>query len=339
MGRHGTTQGIMLCASRTRRVALLCVTAIVLAACSSSEGASPATSTGAGGASAAPSLGDPTQDKLAQVVDRGTLVLSTDTVYPPQSFAVEGAGRLADTKCPANVLTGPEVDGYDVETGKRVAAALGVEPCFVVPSWTEITGGNWGDRWDIAWGSGAINADRMTRLYMTQPYYADDQRFYVKTDSPYHEISDLDGKVIGACASCTHELYLRGTLKIPGTDVTLKVKDPQVVTYQAEAPGLQEVADGKIDAFLLAETVGEQAVKDGLSIRALDEPAFPLFLTEFIDKKSGLDPTAFVARVNDIISELHADGTLKTLSQKYFGEDLTAEAADFDLDAIGQVVP
>lgn len=332
---------VSIIASRPRRRTLLGVVAVLVAACSGAGGASRESDDAAPSttSAAAASAGDPTTDKLAQVLDRGTLVLSTDTVYPPQSFAVEGAARLSDSRCAANALTGPEVDGFDVATGKAVAAKLGVEPCFVVPSWTEITGGNWGDRWDVAWGSGAINADRMSRLYMTQPYYGDDQLFYVQADSPYRELSDLDGKVIGACASCTHEYYLRGTLEIPGIDVTPKVRDPQVVTYQAEAPGLQELADGKIDAFFLAETVGGQAVKDGLPIRALDEAAFPLFSTGFIDKKSGLDPVAFVDRINAIIAELHADGTLKTLSIKFFGEDLTAASAAFDLDSIGQVVP
>jgi CheY-like chemotaxis protein len=33
----------------------------------------------------------------------------------------------------------------------------------VAPSWTEITAGNWSDRWDIACGSGAITTDRMAR--------------------------------------------------------------------------------------------------------------------------------------------------------------------------------
>ena len=37
------------------------------------------------------SIGDPTVDKLAQVLTRGTLVLSTDPAYPPQS--VRGQGR------------------------------------------------------------------------------------------------------------------------------------------------------------------------------------------------------------------------------------------------------
>jgi polar amino acid transport system substrate-binding protein len=97
-------------------------------------------------AASAAQAADPTTDKLAQITARGTLILSSDTKYPPQSFAVKGARRPADTKCAANQITGPEIAGYDADTGKAVAKALGVEPCFVTPSWTEVTAGNWGDR-------------------------------------------------------------------------------------------------------------------------------------------------------------------------------------------------
>ena len=324
---------------RVRIASVAALLSVVIAACSG--GVMPAGSVSAGDSagSAVPSRGDPTTDKLAQILDRGTLVLSTDIAYPPQSMSVDGATRVADTKCAANQLTGTEVTGYDVDTGKAVAAALGVEPCFVTPSWTEVTGGNWGDRWDVAWGSGAINADRMTRLYMTQPYYSTQQRFFVRSDSTYQTPSDLDGKVIGACASCTHEYYLKGELQIPGVDVTLKVVGPKVVTYQAEPPGLEEVANGKIDAFLCAEPVGQQAIDDGLALRALDEAAFPIFSSGFVDRTSGLDATAFLGRVNEIIRGLIADGTLKAKSIEYFGVDYATAAAGFDLDSIGQVVP
>lgn len=322
-------------AVRVHAAAVTAVLSILVSACSGAGPAPAASRTDA----ITPSAGDPTTDKLAQILNRGTLVLSTDIAYPPQSMSVDGASRVADTKCAANQLTGTEVTGYDVDTGKAVAAALGVEPCFVTPSWTEVTGGNWGDRWDVAWGSGAINADRMTRLYMTQPYYSTQQRFFVRSDSTYQTPSDLDGKVIGACASCTHEYYLKGELQIPGVDVTLKVVGPKVVTYQAEPPGLEEVANGKIDAFLAAEPVGQQAIDDGLALRALDEAAFPIFSSGFVDRTSGLDATAFLGRVDEIIRGLIADGTLKAKSIEYFGVDYATAAAGFDLDSIGQVVP
>ena len=88
-------------------------------------------------AGAARPTGDPSTDKLAQVLARGTLILSTDPAYPPQSFRVKGAKRLATTKCAANQLTGNQIAGYDGDASKLVAQGLGVEPCFVTPTWSE----------------------------------------------------------------------------------------------------------------------------------------------------------------------------------------------------------
>ncbi len=315
---------------RTRTAIAMAMLVLAAVACSSSD--DPATT-----ASSSPS-GDPNTDKLAQILERGTLVLSTDPEYPPQSFAVEDAERATDTRCSPDQLTAPEVTGYDAETGKLVAEALGVEPCFVAPTWTEITAGNWGDRWDVSWGSGGINADRMTRLYMTQPYYATPQSFFVHEDSTFEEPSDLDGEKVGACASCTHELYLRGELEVPGVEIEQKVADPEIVLFDVERPGLEAVAAGEIDAFLLSQPVGLQATDEGLPLRELDEPAFPLYLTGFVDKSSSLDQRAFVERVNEILVDLHADGSLTALSEEYFGRDYASEAAAFDLESIGQEV-
>ena len=305
--------------------------ALLLAAACSSDG------TAANEPAASPA-GDPTVDKLASVLARGTLILSIDLKYPPQSFAVEGATRRADTKCTSEQLTADEVDGYDPATGKLVAEGLGVEPCFVTPTWVEITSGNWGDRWDVSWGSGGINADRMTRLYMTQPYYATPQTFFVHEDSAFETPSDLDGQEVGVCASCTHELYLKGELEVPGVEIEQKVDDPKIVAFDVEGPGLEAVAAGEIDAFLLSQPVGLQAIESGLPLRELKEPAFPLYLTGFIDMGSGLEQRAFVDRVNEILVELHADGSLAALSEEYFGSDYASEAAAFDLDSIGQEV-
>jgi ABC-type amino acid transport substrate-binding protein len=279
---------------------------------------------------------DPATDKLAQVLARGTLVLSTDLKYPPQSFGVKGAARAANTKCAENQMTAPEVSGYDADTGKLVARALGVEPCFVTPTWTEITAGKWADRWDIAYGSGAINADRMKRLWMTSPYRAEPQQFYVRKGSAYTTPSDLDGKSIGVCASCTVESYLKGDLKLPGVPLTQKVSNPKVVAYETEPPGLKDLAKGKLAGFLCAEAVGQQAIKDGLPLRVLGQEAFTMYLTGFVDRSSGLHDNAFVDRVDAIVGKLHADGALERLSMKYFGKDYATLARRFDIGTIGQ---
>ena len=61
-------------------------------------------------------------------------------------------------------------------------------------------------------------------------------------------------------------------------------------------------------------------------------------LTGFVDKKSGLEDAAFVAKINEIVAGLHADGTLSGLSVKYFGVDYAKQAGQFDLARIGQNV-
>ena len=318
-------------ARRVLVVLAVAVTGLALTACSSGA-ASPATTTGGS------SSGDATTDKLAQVMARGTLVLSTDPAYAPQSEEIKGAPRDPGTRCTATQLTASQVRGYDVDTGKAVAKVMGLEPCFVTPNWDQIVSGAWGDRWDVAWGSGAINGDRMTRLWMTQPYESEPSRFFVKADSSITTAAQLEGRTVGACTGCTHELYLRHSLVLPGIEFQYAVQHPKVVTYDVERGGLKAVSDGKLDAFLCAEAVGRAAIASGLKLRALDPPAFTSMLTGFVDKKSGLADAAFVARLNEIVAGLHKDGTLSALSVTWFGVDYAKQAGEFDLSRIGQNV-
>ncbi|MEO6208071.1 MAG: transporter substrate-binding domain-containing protein [Candidatus Limnocylindrales bacterium] len=251
--------------SATPRLVTLLVTVIVIVAACGGTTASTA------------STADPTTDKLAQIMARGTLVGYAELDYPPQSIRVEGGARADPTKCLANQLTTPEVTGFDIETHKLVAAALGVEPCFVSPQFSEVTAGSWGDRWDLAYASGAINGGRMEVLWMTQPYYYIPQVFLVPQDSPAEVPADLDGKTIGTCTSCTVEAYLQGTLDIPGVELVQKVKDPVLAGYETEFPGIEDLAAHKIDAFLVAEPVAMQALGEGRALRILKEPAFSMY--------------------------------------------------------------
>ncbi len=310
-----------------RLAAVAFVIAFLASACGTASGPTPAPTA------------DPNKDKLAQVLARGTLVLSTDPDYAPQSFKVKDATRAPSTKCAPNQMTAPEISGYDAETGKLVAAALGVEPCFVVAPWEQITAGGWGDRWDVAWGSGALTEARMKALYMTQPYYSTPADYFVRTDSTATTPADLSGKKIGACAGCTHESYLRGTLTLPGETLEHPVKDPQIVTFASEVPGLDALAAGTIDAFLCSQPVGAAAIAAGAPLKMLDAPAFYTQKTGYADRGLTLDPGPFLDRINAAVRDLHTQGKLKALSEQYFGTDFATAAGAFDLASIGQQVP
>jgi len=292
-------------------------------------------------APASPSMqptADPSTDKLAQVLARGTLVLWTDPDYAPQSFAVPDAARLADTRCAANEMTAPEVSGYDVETGKLVAAALGVEACFVATPFDSMIGGSWGDRFDVAWGSGAITTKRMERLYVTQPYYSTPANFFVPVGSPYAKPTDLSGKKIGVCSGCTHQSYLERTLQLPGVTLDFVIDDPQVVAYNNEPPGLEDTAAGKLDAFLCSEPVGLGVIAKGVALHELATPAYYTFKTGYVDRDLTLAAGPFVQAINRAISGAHAAGKLKELSLEFFKQDYATASAGFDLANLDQQV-
>ena len=45
-----------------------------------------------------------------------------------------------------------------------------------------------------------------------------------------------------------------------------------------------------------------------------------------LDKGSQADPTSLLAAVNQILADMHADGTLTAFSQKWYGVDLTVQS-------------
>ena len=79
--------------------------------------------------------------------------------------------------------------------------------------------------------------------------------------------------------------------------------------------------NGKIDAYLSAEAVGMEAIKQGEDLRPLTGDAFTMYLTGFLDKSSSLARRRSRAKVDQIVAKAQRSGALKALSLKYFGKD------------------
>ncbi len=78
------------------------------------------------------------------------------------------------------------------------------------------------------------------------------------------------------------------------------------------------------DGWLSSSTTVEQAIKEGLPLVKVGKPVYYEPLGVAFDK-GGPDPSDIVTRVNAILDEMRADGTLKAMSDKWFGLDLTVE--------------
>jgi polar amino acid transport system substrate-binding protein len=279
-------------------------------------------------------------DLLAEVQARGKLIVSSDPAYPPQSELVANVDPPAETKCTGDEKPANQFTGFDVDVAAEIAKRLGVEVCFVTPDWTLITAGGWAGRWDLSIGSMTITPERMENLYFTQPYYTTPAAFFVHQDNTtFAQPADLSGKKIGVCTGCTYEAFLDGSLSIPGETIEFVVSDAEVVGYDTDVPALEDLALGdgvRLDAVLTALPTGAGYIADGGPLRQLGEPVYFEYLAGAIDKSSPSDSAAFRDAVSKAIQEAHADGTLKTLSEKYYGTDLASAAAKFDLAALAQ---
>lgn len=282
-------------------------------------------------------------DKLAEIRARGTLVIATDANYEPQSKLLPESSPDPNTKCRSTQYTASQMTGFDIDVAREVARRLNVEPCFVTPPWNQLVAGHWGDNWDIHVGSVAITLDRMKVLYFSRPYYATPTVILLHQDNTtYKQPEDLSGKRIGVCVGCTFEAYLKGTLQIPGEALNYQIQNAEIVAYENEEPAIEDlsVGDGvKLDAVLTILPLAQEAMTSGKPVKILGDPIWFAYASITIDRFSRRDPMRLLSEISKIIADLHSDGTLKHWSLKYEEQDLTQEAARYDVSSLNQLSP
>ncbi len=255
-------------------------------------------------------------DLLAKIKADGVIIVSTDPAYPPQSELNPATNAY---------------EGFDIDVATEIASRLGVEVEWETPAWEAITSGNWLDRWHISVGSMTVTAERAEVLDFAPAYYFTPASVAVHADntSVTDVASSLDGKKVGVCGGCTYDLFLQKTLQIPGYTFDFVIDDAVIVTYDTDSTVLADLAIGdgvRLDAAISATPTIEGAIADGVPIKIVGSPVFYEPLAVALDKSSTLDGASLLAEISRIMEEMHADGTLTSLSMKWYGADLTSVA-------------
>jgi polar amino acid transport system substrate-binding protein len=223
-------------------------------------------------------------DLLESVQDAGVLRVSTDANYEPQSFR-EPDGSWA---------------GFDIDVAAEIAERLGVDVEYQHQEWDIITAGNWSGRWDISVGSMTITTDRKELFSFTQPYY-----------------------FTPAFLAASERSGVTGVDQLP-----FELPDGgEAVTRPTDANCIEEIEAGRpeFDLVITSGTVIDAAIRAESPIVKIGEPIYTENLSIAIDR-AGPPHEALLAEIDRIIGEMHADGTLTELSEKWFdGEDLTQD--------------
>jgi polar amino acid transport system substrate-binding protein len=256
-------------------------------------------------------------DLLASIEDKGVLTVSTDPAYPPASEFNKETN---------------EYEGFDIEVATEIAKRMGVDIAWETPAWDTITAGNWNGRWDISVGSMTITPERSEVLYFTPPYYYTPASVAVNADNTsITEPSQLSGKKVGVGGSTTYDFYLQNTLSIQDQNgntqkVESVITDPTIKSYDTDTTALQDLSLGdgrRLDGAISATPIIQGAIDAKSPIKIIGQPLYYEPLAVAIDRGTTLDPQSLLDRISEIIREMHDDGTLAQLSQKWYGIDYT----------------
>lgn len=299
-----------------RKLALIPVAGLILAACQGGSGGSPSASadesqpaSGSGSPAAATAVCDDYSgdDYLGRICEAGVIVVSTDPEYPPQSYA-----------------EGDSFAGFDIDVATEIADRLGVDIEWETPGWDAITAGNWSGRWDMSVGSMTITEDRQAVIDFTQPYYFTPAQMATYTGSGISSLDDLAGETICVGSGTTYLQWLDGTLTLP--EEAGEVADPpegvQSTTFETDINCAEDWRAGRTTfaGWLSSSTTVAGAIASGFEIETVGDPVFYEPLAVAFDNTVE-DNDSLVEAVDKIIGEMHDDGTLSDLSKHWYCAD------------------
>ena len=235
-------------------------------------------------------------NKLDSIQKSGKLVVALEGAWQPWSYH-----DSSDT-----------LVGYDVEVSRAIAEKLGVEPEYVESDWDSLFAGLDAGRYDMVCNGVEVTEERAKTYAFTTPYgYIHTALAVRKDNTDITSFEDLKGKTTANSLASTYmELAESYGATVQGIDTLEET--------------IQLLTAGRIDATLNADV----SFYDYLNVHPdadfklvaqtaeASHVAIPVLKSE---------DTAYLDALNAAIEELRADGTLKTLSEKYFGQDISSE--------------
>ena len=235
-------------------------------------------------------------NKLDSIQKSGKLVVALEGAWQPWSYH-----DSSDT-----------LVGYDVEVSRAIAEKLGVEPEYVESDWDSLFAGLDAGRYDMVCNGVEVTEERAKTYAFTTPYgYIHTALAVRKDNEDIHSFEDLKGKTTANSLASTYmELAESYGATVQGIDTLEET--------------IQLLTAGRIDATLNADV----SFYDYLNVHPdadfklvaqtaeASHVAIPVLKSE---------DTAYLDALNTAIEALRADGTLKTLSEKYFGQDISSE--------------
>lgn len=236
------------------------------------------------------------EDSLAEIKEKGKMVVGLDDSFPPMGFRSEEG----------------EIVGFDIDLAKEAAKRIGVDVEFKAVDWDGVILSLKNGTIDAIWNGLTITPAREESIDFTEPYLANTQSIVVQKNSDVESKDDLAGKIVG--------------IQLGSSAVSAVESEPEVLDtfeelrkYSNNTEALMDLRTGRTDAVVLDVIVGRYYMSK-------NPDQFKVLEDNFGEEKYGVGvrdgADSFRKALNKALDEMIEDGTAAEISKKWFGEDI-----------------
>ena len=243
----------------------------------------------------APAAEAPAAEEAAaevKTVEAGKLHMATNAAFPPYEMISDNGG----------------FEGIDVEIASLIAQKLGLELVVDDMEFGSVITSVQGGKSDIAMAGLTVTEERKQNVDFTESYATGVQVIIVPEDSDIKTVDDLaNDKMIGVQDGTTGYIYCSAKVEDGGYG------EDHVSSYPNGAMAIEALKGGKVDAVVIDNEPAKAFVAANEGLKILD--------TEYIIENYAIgiskDNPGLRDAVDAALKELIADGTVKTIVDKY----------------------
>ncbi len=224
--------------------------------------------------------------------ESNTLTMATNAEFPPYEFMEDG-----------NIV------GIDAEIAQAIATKLGKELKIENVDFDSLIPGVQTGKYDFVMAGMTVTEDRQEQVDFTQTYATGVQVIIVKEDSAITSADDLfqegANTKIGVQLATTGDLYCTWDIEDEGLGT--------VERYNKGADAVMALNTDKVDCVVIDNEPAKVFVQNNPGLKILDTE----YITEDYAAAVSKDQPELKADIDKALGELIADGTVKTIIEKY----------------------
>lgn len=229
----------------------------------------------------------------SELKSKGKLIIGLEGTYSPYSYRKN------------NKLT-----GFEVDLGKAVAKKMGLKAEFVPTKWDSLIAGLGSGKYDVVMNNITQTPERAKQYNFSTPYIKSHFALIVPSNSKIKSLKQIKGKKIIAGTGTNNANVVKkfGGKLTPNGDF-------------ASSLGMvkQGRAAGTVNSREAWYAYSKKNSTKGLKMIDVSSEQKPANISALFNKKD----TAIQSSYNKALKQLQKDGTVKRLSQKYFGANIT----------------